>query len=93
MPTGPCCSTSSQWRVSTSPGVTCLRKRAFLMPPKRASLPLILRQAERRHSAGLGQCFEDEDTGHDRLAPGKWPLKNSSLRVTHLRPMAHWPGS
>ena len=25
--------------------------------------------------------------------PGKWPQKNSSLRETHLRPMAHWPGS
>ena len=26
MPTGPRCSTSSQWSVRTSPGVTCLRK-------------------------------------------------------------------
>ena len=39
-PTAPCCCTSSQWRVSTSPGVTCLRKRALLMPPNSASLPL-----------------------------------------------------
>ena len=31
----------------------------------------------------------------DRITgwPGKCPQKNSSLRLTHLRPMAHWPGS
>jgi len=24
---------------------------------------------------------------------GKWPQKNCSLTLTHLRPLAHWPGS
>ena len=91
-PTGPRCSTSSQCRVSTSPGVTCLRKRAFLMPPNRASLPLFsgrLRAATAPVWASASRMSTPGITGW----PGKCPQKNSSLRLTHLRPMAHWPGS
>lgn len=91
-PTAPCCCTSSQWRVSTSPGVTCLRKRALLMPPNSASLPLFSGRLSAATAPVCASASSSSTPGMTGCA-GKWPLKNSSLRVTHLRPMAHCPGS
>ena len=59
---------------------------------EKGELALILRQAERRHSASLGQCFEDEDTGHDGRT-GEMAVEKFFVAGHALRPMAHWPGS
>ena len=91
-PTAPCCCTSSQCRVSTSPGVTCLRKRALLMPPNSASLPLFSGRLSAATAPVCASASSSSTPGMTGCA-GKWPLKNSSLRVTHLRPMTHCPGS
>ena len=69
-------------------GVTCLRKRAF-DAAEQGQLALVFGQAEGGH--GPETAAQNEHAGHHRLA-GKCPQKNSSLRLTHLRPMAHWPG-
>ena len=64
-PTAPCCCTSSQWRVSTSPGMTCLRKRALLMPPNSASLPLF---SGRLSAAWIWQATLGVASGAERVA-------------------------
>ena len=92
MPTGPRRLVRTHSISSTSPGITFRRKRAFFTPPNRAILPWFSGR-ERMATAPTWAMASKISTPGMTCSWGKWPQKNCSLTLTHLRPLAHWPGS
>ena len=58
---------TSTSKVRVSPGTALPRKRALSMPAKKGDLPPVFREGEGADGPGLGQHFDGEDAGLDRL--------------------------